>query len=171
MVLNSRPTGNSTYKIYDLLGIKLLIKLWLLIRLWLGFSHILKHKLKTKLYWLTKSIIFLFFGSWVYTLLFSMLPIYTTLHGTHVTELKNSSNVIMYLNENNLLHVIMYSNKNFDNNTNIRIRTVTIKFKDWKIWSTALTIIKITLIPSSISILNAFLKKSFVLSFPWYLDI
>ena len=130
MVLNSRPTGNSTYKIYDLLGIKLLIKLWLLIRLWLGFSHILKHKLKTKLCWLTKSIIFLFFGSWVYTLLFSMLPIYTTLHGTHVTELKNSSNVIMYLNENNLLHVIMYSNKNFDNNTNIRIRTVTIKFKD-----------------------------------------
>ena len=129
MVLNSRPTGNSTYKIYDLLGIKLLIKLWLLIRLWLGFSHILKHKLKTKLCWLTKSIIFLFFGSWVYTLLFSMLPIYTTLHGTHVTEL-NSSNVIMYLNENNLLHVIMYSNKNFDNNTNIRIRTVTIKFKD-----------------------------------------
>ena len=31
------------------------------------------------------------------------------------------------LNENDLLYVIMYGNKNFDNNMNIRILTATIK--------------------------------------------
>ena len=35
-----RPTGKSTYKIYELLGIKLVT------RLWLGFSHLSEHKFK-----------------------------------------------------------------------------------------------------------------------------
>ena len=35
-----RPTGNSTYKFYDLLGIKLFT------RFWLGFSHLLEHKFR-----------------------------------------------------------------------------------------------------------------------------
>ena len=37
-----KPTGNSTYKIYDLLGIKLLT------RLRLGFSHLSEHKFRHK---------------------------------------------------------------------------------------------------------------------------
>ena len=41
MLLNFiRPTGNSTYKIYDPLGIKLLT------RLRLGFSHLFEHKFR-----------------------------------------------------------------------------------------------------------------------------
>ena len=44
-----------------------------------------------------------------------------------MTRLKNVNDVIMYLNENDLLHVIMYGNKNFDNNMNIRILTAAIK--------------------------------------------
>ena len=44
-----------------------------------------------------------------------------------LTDLKNINNV-MFLNENDLLHVILYGNKNFDNNTNISIITATIKF-------------------------------------------
>ena len=39
----------------------------------------------------------------------------------------------MSFNENDLLHVIMYGNNHFDNNTNLRIITATIKFfKDSK---------------------------------------
>ena len=36
-----------------------------------------------------------------------------------MTDLKNISDTIMSLNENELLHVILYGNKNFDNNMNI----------------------------------------------------
>ena len=45
-----------------------------------------------------------------------------------MTELKNINDAIMSLNENDLLHVILYGNKNFDNNMNISILTATIKF-------------------------------------------
>ena len=39
----------------------------------------------------------------------------------------------MSLNENDLLHVIMYGNKNFDNNVNVSILTVIIKYlKDYE---------------------------------------
>ena len=38
------------------------------------------------------------------------------------------TDIIMSLNENDLLYVIMYGNKNFDNNMNISILTATIKF-------------------------------------------
>ena len=43
-------------------------------------------------------------------------------------ELKNIKHAIMSLNQNGLLHVILYGNKNFDSNMNISILTVTIKF-------------------------------------------
>ena len=45
-----------------------------------------------------------------------------------MTELKNINDAIMSLNENDLLHVIMYGNKNFDNNINVGMLTATIKF-------------------------------------------
>ena len=51
----------------------------------------------------------------------------TTLHKALMTELKNISDAIKSFNENDLLHVIMYSNKNLDN-MNIRILTMTIRF-------------------------------------------
>ena len=45
-----------------------------------------------------------------------------------MTDLKNINDTIMSLNENDLLHVILYGNKNYDNNMNIRILTAIIKF-------------------------------------------
>ena len=35
-----------------------------------------------------------------------------------MTDLKNIDDAIMSLNEGDLLHVILYGNKNFDNNIN-----------------------------------------------------
>ena len=45
-----------------------------------------------------------------------------------MTDLKNINDVITSLNENDLRHVILYGNKNFDSNINISILTATIKF-------------------------------------------
>ena len=44
-----------------------------------------------------------------------------------MTDLKNINDTIMSLNENGLLHVILYGNKNFDNIMNVSILTATIK--------------------------------------------
>ena len=69
MLLNfRRPIGRSTYKIYDPLGIKLLS------RIRLGFSYLSGHKFRHNFAWLTESVMFLFFGNWVYTSFFSTLP-------------------------------------------------------------------------------------------------
>ena len=45
-----------------------------------------------------------------------------------MTDVKNINDDIMSLNESDLLHVILYGNKNFDNNINITVQTATIKF-------------------------------------------
>ena len=45
-----------------------------------------------------------------------------------MTNLKNINDAIMSLNESDLLHVILYGNKNFENNLNISILTASIKF-------------------------------------------
>ena len=45
-----------------------------------------------------------------------------------MTDLKNINDAIMSLNENDLLHVMLYGSKDFDNNTNIGILSATIKF-------------------------------------------
>ena len=75
---------------------------------------------------------------------------YTTLHRALMTDLKNINNDIMSLNESDLLHVILYRNKNFDN-MNISICNYQVYQRHWKIWSTSLlTIIKTILINSSI---------------------
>ena len=46
-----------------------------------------------------------------------------------MTDLKNINDVMMSLNESDLLHVMLYGSKNFDNNNmNISILTAIIKF-------------------------------------------
>ena len=128
MLLNfTRPTGSSTYKIYDQLGIKVLT------RLQLGFSHLSEHIFRHNFadslnplcsYSLeTQSTLQFFLGC----------QNYTTLRRAFMTELKNINDAIMSLNENDLLHVILSGNTNFDNNLNRSILTATIKFiKDSK---------------------------------------
>ena len=45
-----------------------------------------------------------------------------------MNELSNISNAINYLNSTDFVRVILYGDKNFDNVTNFKIITATIKF-------------------------------------------
>ena len=115
MLLNFiRPIGKNTYKIYDPLGRKLLT------RLWLGFSYLSEHKFRYN-----------FADSFnplcscletESTLNFFLRENYTTLRRALTTDLKNINDAIMSLNESDLLRVILYGNKSFDNNMNISIQ-------------------------------------------------
>ena len=44
-----------------------------------------------------------------------------------MTGIKNINDAIMSLNESDLLHLMLYGSKNFDNNLNVNIRTGTKK--------------------------------------------
>ena len=80
------------------------------------------------MYWLIESVMFLFFRNWVYTSFFSTLPKLYYFTKSPYDYLKNINETIMSLNESDLIHVILYGNKNFDNNMNKSIITATIKF-------------------------------------------
>ena len=45
-----------------------------------------------------------------------------------MNELSNISNAINYLNSTDFVRVILYGDKNFNNVTNFKIKTATIKF-------------------------------------------
>ena len=99
---------------------------------------------------------------------------YTTLRRGLMSELKNND-FIMSLNENDLLHVVMYANENFDRSMNIIILSICdykIYQRFWKIWPNSFsTIIKTTLVPPSIPFLNFLFKNSVVLQLEfssWY---
>ena len=145
-----RPIGNNTYKIYDLLGKKLLT------RLRLGFSHLSKHKFRHNF---ANSLNRLCSCSLeVESMLHFFLRCqnYTTFRRAFMTDLKNINDAIMSLNESDLLHVMLYGSKKFDNNMNISILTAAIKFiKDTERFS-FLNITKNILIPSSIPSLTFF---------------
>ena len=123
MLLNfTRHIGNSTYKIYDSLGIILLT------RLRLGFSHFSEHKFR---HYFADSLNPLCFCSLEteFTLHFFLrCNNYTTLRRALMSDLKNIDDAIRSLNERDLLHVMLYGSKNSDNNMNISILTATIKF-------------------------------------------
>ena len=71
-----------------------------------------------------------------------------------MTDLKNINDAIMSLNESDLLHVMLYGSKKFDNNMNISILTAAIKFiKDTGRFDQPLFFTKNILIPSSILLL------------------
>ena len=114
MLLNLiRPMGNSTYKIYDSLGIKLLT------RLRLGFSHLPEHKFRHNFADLLNPLCSRSLETESALYFFLRCQNYTTLHIEFMADLKNINDAIMSLNESDLLHVILYGNKNFDNNMNI----------------------------------------------------
>ena len=123
MVLNFiSPIGNSTYKIYDPLGIKLST------RLRLGFSHLSKNKFRHKLADSLNPLCSVLWKLSLHFIFFLCCQNFTTLRKALVTDLKNISDAIMSVNESDLLHVILYGNKNFGNSMNISILTATIKF-------------------------------------------
>ena len=151
-----RPTGSSTYKIYDPLGIKLST------RLRLGFSHLPEHKFRHNFADLLNSLCSGSLETESTIHLFLRCQNYTTLRRALITELKNINDAIMSLNENDLLHVILYGNKNFENNMNISILTVTIKFmKDskWFDQPRFLTLIKTILNPFIHTLFELFVQE------------
>ena len=123
MLLNFiRPIGNSTYKVYHPLGIKLLT------RLRLGFSHLFEHKF---IHNFADSLNLLCSCSLETesTLHFLLrCQNYTTFCRALVTDLNNINDAIMSLNDSDLVHVMLYGSKKFNNNMNINILTATIKF-------------------------------------------
>ena len=101
MLLNFiMPTGKS---IFDPLGVKLLT------RLLLGFSHLLEQKFRHN-----------FAGSLNPSCSFLFLSLSCIFFYAAKIILLYAEPLWLSLNENDLLHVIMYGNKNFDNNMNIR---------------------------------------------------
>ena len=117
-----RPVGNSMYGIYGPFGVKLIN------RLRLGFSHLREHKFRHN------------FADTVNPLCSCTLETENTEHfflrcqnnlsarTTLMNELNNISNAINSLNSTDLIRVILYGDKNFDNVTNFKIITATIKF-------------------------------------------
>ena len=100
----------------------------LLTRLRLGFSHLSEHKFRDNF---TNSLNLLCSGSLETESalhFFLRCQNYTTLRRVLIADLKNINDTIISLNENDLLHVILYGNKIFDNNMNRSILTATIKF-------------------------------------------
>ena len=114
-----RPVGNSMYGIYDPFGVKLIN------RLRLGFSHLREHKFRHN------------FADTVNPLCSCSLEAENTEHfflrcqnnlsarTTLMNELNNISNAINSLNSTDLIRVILYGDKNFDNVTNFKIITET----------------------------------------------
>ena len=103
----------------------------LLTRLRFGFSYILEHKFKHNFACsinLLCSVLILWKLSLhvIFLMQYNFCQNYTTIRRILLTEVKNVNDAIMYLNKNDLLHVIMHGNKNFNNNMNIR--TSAIKF-------------------------------------------
>ena len=123
MLLNFIKTiGNSTYKIYDPLRIKLLT------RSWLGFSLLSEHKSRCNFADSLNPLCSCSSETESTVQFFLCCQNYTTLSRAFLTDLKNINDAIIALNKSDLLHDKLYRNKNFDNNMNISILTATIKF-------------------------------------------
>ena len=117
-----RPLGNSMYGNYDPFGVKLIN------RLRLGVSHLREHKFRHN------------FADTVNPLCSCTLETENTEHfflrcqnnlsacTTLMSELNNITNGINSLNSTDLIRVILYGDKNFDNDTNLIIITAAIKF-------------------------------------------
>ena len=123
MLLNfTRPIGKSTYKIDDPLGIKLLT------RLRLGFSHLSKHKFRHNFADSLNPLCSCSLETECTLHFFLRCQNHTTLCRALMTDLKNINHAIMSLNESDLLYVMLYGSKNFDNIMNISIIIATVKF-------------------------------------------
>ena len=116
------PIENSTYKIYEPLGIKLLT------RFRLGFSHVFEHKFRHNFADSLNPLCSCSLETESTLHFFLRCQNYTTLCRSLMNNLKNIDDAIMALNESDLLHVMLYGSKKFDNNMNISILTATIKF-------------------------------------------
>ena len=117
-----RPVGNSMYGIYDPFGVTLIN------RLRLGFSHLREHKFRhnfaDNVNLLCSCTLKTENTEYFFLRCQNNLSALTNL----MNELNNISNAINSLNSTDLIRVILYGDKDFDNVTNFKIITTTIKF-------------------------------------------
>ena len=117
-----RPAENDAYGIYDPLGVKLLN------RLGLSVSHLKEHKFRRN-FVDTLNLLFPCLLETEDTGHFFLrcqnsLSFRTTL----MNDLNNINTVIAYFNQNDLLQVILYRDKNFNKETNCKILNASVKF-------------------------------------------
>ena len=105
---------NSSYKIYNLLGIKSLT------RLRLGFSHLSEHKFRYNFADPLNPLCSCSLETESTLHFFLRCQNDTTLRRALMTDLKNINDAITSLNESDLLHVMLYGSKNFDINMNYK---------------------------------------------------
>ena len=117
-----RPAENDTYGIYDPLGVKLLN------RLGLGVSHLKEHKFRLNfvdtLNPLSPCLIETEDTGHFFLRCQNSLSFCTTL----MNDLNNINTAIAYFNQNDLLQVILYRDKNFNKETNCKILNASVKF-------------------------------------------
>ena len=117
-----RPVGNSMYGIYDPLGVKLIIN-----RSRLGLSHLREYKFRHNFADTANPFWSCTLGT-ENTEPFFLRQNNLFARTTLINELKNISNAINSLNSTDFIRVILYGDKAFDNVTNSKIITATIKF-------------------------------------------
>ena len=122
MLLNfKRLVGNSTYKIYNPLGINLLT------RLRLGFTHLSEHNFRHSFADSLDPLCYCSLETQSTLYFFLRCQNNTTLRRVLMPDLKNINDAMMSF-ESYLLHVMLYGSKTFDNNMNVSILTATFKF-------------------------------------------
>ena len=117
-----RPVGHKIYGIYDPFGVELID------RLRLGFSHLREHKFRHNFVDIVNPLCSCTLETEITERFFLCCQSNLSARLTFMNEVNNISNVINYLNSSDFIRLILYGDKNFDNVTNFKIITVTIKF-------------------------------------------
>ena len=117
-----RPVGNSTYGFYDPFGVKLIN------RLRLGFNHLREHKFRHNFADTVNPLCSCTLETENTEYFFLRCQNNLSARTTLMSELNNINNAINSLNSTDLIRVILYGDKNFDNVTNFKTITATIKF-------------------------------------------
>ena len=111
-----KPIQNSTYRILDSIGIKLLN------RLWIDFSHLRGHNPRQFCRHF-KSFMCMCPRSWIYQTLFLCCHNYISFQTTLISELCDIGSLLFHT-----VLMILYRDKRFNPCTNKRILTTTIKY-------------------------------------------
>ena len=121
-VILMRPVGHKIYGIYDPFGVELIH------RLRLGFSHLREHKLRRNFVDTVNPLCSCTLETEITERFFLCCQNNFSARLTFMNEVNNISNAINYLNSTDFIRLILYGDKNFDNVTNFKIITATIKF-------------------------------------------
>ena len=117
-----RPAENDTYGIYDPLGVRLLN------RLGLDVSHLKEHTFRRNFFDTLNPLSPCFLETEDTGHLFLRCQNTLSFRTTLMNNLNNINTAIAYSNQNDLLKVILYRDKNFNKETNCKILNASVKF-------------------------------------------